>query len=526
MYSLPIESENGNIEYKLKLIATDKQRLEELATQLRYRLEEKGGEAIYILGVSNDGKLIGLNDYELSESLKILNLVASIAGAKVSLIRRAKGQRGEILELLIRRYKEYIPISVSIIAMGQADHGKTTTIGALITGEADDGDGLLMSKIARFKHEIQMRRTSSVTERYLGFDGHGNIVNYIVPSPLDEAVIFLNSSKIISFIDVGGHERYLRSAAKGLLSHMPDYAMVVVSANSGLSTMTREHLGLALSFKIPIFIVVSKVDLVPENTVYKVIESISDILKMPGISKIPIIIRNMDDAILAAKNITSGRIAPIVMISNKTGYGLNLLRVFLNLLPPRLRWSENLNKPFMLYIDEKFNVPGVGIVVAGLILQGTIHEGDYVHIGPLKDSTFKLIRIKSIQVRRGVFVNSIGAGITAAFALHGISYNEVEKGMVLLDRNMKPAAVKRFKANIFILHHPTTIRKGYVSTFHIYSIKQAGRIIDMDKEPLRTGDKAAITVEVLYKPIYVMPGQKILFREGRTRGIGVISEVC
>jgi elongation factor 1-alpha len=523
--SFPKESEDGNIEYKLKIAQTTKDRLEELASQIRYRLAEKGGEAFYILGVSDDGEIIGLNDEEINISLENIRKAAEIAGAKVNIIREAQGKKGKILELLIRRSKDQLPIQISIITIGQADHGKTTTIGTLITGELDDGDGLIMEKIARYKHEVLMRRTSSVTERIMGFDENGNIVNYVLPCPLDEAQVYLNSSKLISFIDVGGHEKYLKTAIRGLLSHNPDYAMLIIAGNTGVSTMTKEHLGIALSLKIPIFIVITKKDITPSEVLSNNIENLITLLKSPGVNKIPIIIEDIDDIAISVRNMKGGRIAPIFIISNKNGVGLDLLRKFLNLLPPRLRWEKEVSKPFLTYIDEKFNVPGVGSVVAGLILQGWIKVNDKVWIGPFKDGSFKETRIKSIHAKKGVYVDKAQAGSSVTFAITDISYDEIEKGMVLLGQGMPLKAYREFEGEVFILHHPTTIRLGYEAVFHIHSIRETCKLIWSSKIPLRTGDRAKIRVRTRFHPIYIREGDRFLFREGRARGIGIITKL-
>lgn len=521
---LPKEREEGNVEYKLKLASVSDSRIEELASQLRYRLAEKGGEAFYVLGVSNEGEPIGLSEEEVRASLGNLKRIADKAGAKISVVREASGKRGKVVEVLIRRCREALPVQVSVIAVGHADHGKTTTVGVLVTGDLDDGDGAVMSKVARYKHEIQMRRTSSVAERVLGFDDEGRVVNYIITSPLDEASVFLNSSKIVSFVDVGGHERYLRTAAKGLLSHNPDYALLVVAANAGVSQMTREHLGIALSFRIPVFVVVTKVDVVPKSKVGDVISDVIKLLKMPGVNKIPLVVEDVDDAAVAAKNMPSGRVAPVFKVSNRTGEGLDLLRFFLNLLPPRLRWREGLNKPFLLYIDEKFNVAGVGVVVSGLVLQGHVVVDDYVQLGPFRDGSFRSVRIKSIHVRKGVFADSVSAGTSAAFAISNVSFDEVEKGMVLLDKKTPTKAIRKMRAEVFVLHHPTTIKPGYECTFHIHAVREPGKFVEISKPYLRSGDLAKALIEFMYKPIYVYPGQRFLFREAHTRGVGVILE--
>lgn len=523
--SLPKEREEGNVEYKLKITQPTKDRLEQLASQIRYRLAEKGGEAFYIIGVSDSGAPLGISDEELELSLENLNKAAALAGARISRVREAKGKSGRIVELLLRRSRDQLPIQISVVAAGQADHGKTTTVGVLVAGELDDGDGLIMGKIARYKHEVVMRRTSSVAERVMGFDEEGTVVNYMLPSPLDEAEVYLNSCKLVSFVDIGGHERYLRTAVRGLLSYNPDYVMLVVAGNAGVSTMTKEHLGIALSFKIPIFVVVTKTDLAPKEVFTAVFDDLMTLLKSPGVNKIPLMVNDLDDVAISARNVGSGRVAPIFVVSNRSGEGLYLLRKFLNLLPPRLKWDAELTKPFLLYIDDKFNVPGVGVVVAGLVLQGWIRTNDKVRMGPFGDGTFRETRIKSIHAKRGVYVEKAQAGRSVTFAISDVSYEEVEKGMALVGDGLPAKAARGFEAEVFILHHPTTIRVGYEAIFHIHSIKEACRLIWISKEPLRTGDKATIRAEAVFRTIYVREGDQFLFREGRARGIGVITKV-
>lgn len=75
--------------------------------------------------------------------------------------------------------------------------------------------------------------------------------------------IMKHSKKTVTFIDLCGHEKYLKTTMFGLVGLVPDYAMIVVGANMGVSRMTREHLGIALILKIPFFVVVTKVDISP-----------------------------------------------------------------------------------------------------------------------------------------------------------------------------------------------------------------------------------------------------------------------
>lgn len=500
--------------------------MENLATQMKYRVLEGGGEAIYEVGVTNDGQLIGLTEDELRETLRNIDLVASKIGVKTTVLREVRGRRGKVLEILVRRSKDEdgFPIYLMIPVLGQVDAGKSTTISVLCSGELDDGNGLGMSRIARYLHEIKMRRTSSISSHLLGFTEQGTVVNYTVPSPLSEAEVYLNSAKVISFIDLGGHERYLRTTLKGVVGHVPDYAMLIVGANAGIQQMTKEHLGVSLALKIPLFVVVTKSEMMPAASVESVIFEVQRYLKLPSIDKIPVLIKGMEDVIVAAKNMSSGRITPIFSIANTTGKGLELLRSFLNLLPQRLRWDEQEEKAFLLYIDDKFDVKGVGAVVSGVVLQGSGAADQHVQMGPFGDGTFRKVRIRSIQVNR-VGVRKAVAGQDACLALSNVEYEDILKGMVLLDPSISAKPTYKLRAEIMVLYHKTTIREGYEATFHISTIRQAGRFLKLSKDPLRSGDRASIVVEMLHRPVYVLPGQQFVFREGHTRGIGTVTDV-
>ena len=357
MEGLGRERSEGNLEYKLKLVRVQPERLEELASQLKYRLEEGMGEAIYELGVTDEGEILGLKDQDLEETLKTLEVAAGKIGAKITVVRKIHGKMGVAAEVLIRRTKEAesFPIWLYIPVLGNVDSGKSSLVGVLVGGELDDGNGSAMMRVARYLHEIKSRRTSSISSHPLGFDEHGKIVNYNLQSPFDEAEIFLNSSKIVDFVDLGGHERYFKTTLKGIMGHQPDYCLITVAANTGIKHMTIEHLKVVVGLRLPMIFVITKIDLAPHR-VEKVIQDLQSLIKLPKINAIPFQVKTLDDAVVAAKVMPSGRVAPIFTVSNVTGEGLDLLRVFLNLLPPRSRWREHVNKQFLMYIDDIFNL--------------------------------------------------------------------------------------------------------------------------------------------------------------------------
>lgn len=234
----PPESEEGNVEYKLTFGSTD---IDRLAGQLKRRLSEGGGEAIYLVGVSNDGRPLGLPDDELVKALGVLREVAKRAGASLHILRISEGIRGKVAEVLLRvATREEPPPTVTVVVLGNVDAGKSTLVGVLTTGKLDDGKGSARAYASRYKHEVLTGRTSAVSMRLLGFRAD-SAVNHQLIDPLDEAEVYRRSDKLVLLVDVGGHERYLRTALRGLFSSQPDYVMLVAAANSGVQKMTKEH---------------------------------------------------------------------------------------------------------------------------------------------------------------------------------------------------------------------------------------------------------------------------------------------
>ena len=104
-----------------------------------------------------------------------------------------------------------------------------------------------------------------------------------------------NSQKLVTFLDLCGHEKYLKTTMFGLVGLLPDYCMIIVGANMGVSRMTREHLGITLALKIPLFIVITKIDIAPKNILEDTLATIMKIMKSPKIGKAPIIVKEGDD---------------------------------------------------------------------------------------------------------------------------------------------------------------------------------------------------------------------------------------
>ncbi|KAF8787682.1 GTP-binding protein 1-like protein [Argiope bruennichi] len=294
---------------------------------------------------------------------------------------------------------------------------------------------------------------------------------------------------------------------------------VAVGANAGIVGMTKEHLGLALALNVPVFVVVTKIDMCPANILHDTMKLLVRILKSPGCRKIPVIVHSEDDVIVSATNFVSERLCPIFQVSNVTGENLGLLKMFLNLLSTRMPNSDS--EPAEFQIDDTYSVPGVGTVVSGTTLKGTIRLNDTLMLGPDPLGHFQPVAVKSIH-RKRMPVKEVRSGQTASFALKKIRRSDIRKGMVMVSPALNPEAYWEFKGEILVLHHPTTISPRYQAMVHCGSIRQTASILSMSMDCLRTGDKALVHFRFIKNPEYLRVGMRMVFREGRTKAVGNI----
>ncbi|XP_069764099.1 GTP-binding protein 1-like isoform X3 [Narcine bancroftii] len=519
---------NGELEpdlaSKFVLVSPSSEQYDYLLKQLRERMDEGCGETIYVIGQGSDGKKYGLNDDDIEASVATVKSLSDQIYSDLILLRERQEAGGKVADYLVRkRVGENDFLEVRVAVVGNVDAGKSTLLGVLTHGELDNGRGFARQKLFRHKHEVESGRTSSVGNDILGFDSTGDVVNK--PDShgggLDWTKICEKSTKVITFIDLAGHEKYLKTTVFGMTGHLPDFCMLMVGSNAGIVGMTKEHLGLALALNVPVFVVVTKIDMCPSNILQETLKLLQRLLKSPGCRKIPVLVQNKDDVIVTASNFSSERMCPIFQISNVTGENLDLLKMFLNLLSPRTSFKED--EPAEFQIDDTYSVPGVGTVVSGTTLRGLIRLNDILLLGPDPLGNFIPIAVKSIH-RKRMPVREVRGGQTASFALKKIKRSSIRKGMVMVSPKLNPQASWEFEGEILVLHHPTTISPRYQAMVHCGSIRQTATILSMSKDCLRTGDKATVHFRFIKTPEYLHADQRLVFREGRTKAVGTITK--
>lgn len=454
---------------------------------------------------------------------------------------------------------DYIRVAI----VGNVDSGKSTLVGVLTKGQSDDGRGSARLKVFNYPHEAENGRTSSIAQEIMGFGAGGEQIfaeRFVQSKNKYWAEVVSRSKKVVALVDLCGHEKYLKTTMLGMVGLVPDYVLIVVGANLGLSRMTKEHLGIALALNLPFMVVVTKVDMVPEETLKQTMSDLTKLLNANIVGKKPLVIdydtKPVEEDLIAEMKdlrvgttklsdkeeqlldkavdaINSERICPIFKISSVSGEGVPQLTRFLYKLKSRTGFNKDMSNksaPVEFDIHEKFVVTGIGLVVSGLLKSGTVTTNSQLLMGPTKMNEYKQVAVRSIHFNR-VPVDEVYSGQFCTLALkplkkkEEIDKNDLRKGVVLLDNCLMPKPCWGFEAEVSILHHSSTILPGYEAVMHCGVVRQSVRIAKMDRELLRSGDKGLITFRFMFNSEYLKPDSTFLLREGRTKILGVITKV-
>lgn len=461
-------------------------------------------------------------------SLTTLRLMAAELNATTSVLRRKNLDNGKsCVEVLVKKMSQAKNIEeIRISMMGSVDAGKSSLIGVLTQGELDNGRGRARLQMFRHYHEIKSGRTSCVSHELLGFDDHGNVINYKHNEMMKAEEISELSSKLISFMDLAGHRRYMRTTIQAVSGYSPHFIALAI-ASGNLNSMTIENLQIIKAFKIPFFVVLTKIDLVSPDagTLKQLYQLLNEVDRL----KTPLLIDSVNDFRLLDGE-SNQKYIPIFCVSNVTGAGLNLLQKYLFMLTPNVNENEQqrLDKESPeFHIDEIFRVQGVGTIVGGLLVKGTMHEKTSVKCGPGPNGEFYSGVIKSIH-RNKFPCKSIKSNQSASVCISlPDEPTNLRSGMVLVETDETSASVF-FQATILVIQHPSIkgIKKGFQNTIHIGSIRQTAVIEGIfGREFLCANETGSCLFRFLIRPEYVKVGMSLLFRDGRTKGVGVVTQI-
>ena len=382
---------------------------------------------------------------------------------------------------------------VNVGTIGHVDHGKTTLTAAMTAHAAKKGGGeaVTFENIDKAPEERERGITIAVSH-----------------------VEYETDKRHYAHVDCPGHADYVKNMITG--AAQMDGAILVVSAADGPMPQTREHILLARQVGVPSLIVfLNKVDMVDDPDLIELVEEeIRELLTkydFPG-EETPII---RGSALKALEGDES-----------EIGAGSmeKLFDALDNYIPEPKR---DLDKPFLMPIEDVFSIAGRGTVVTGRIEQGKIKIGEEVEIVGLKDTA--KTTVTGVEMFNKTMTEG-QAGDNAGLLVRGIKKEDVMRGQVLC----KPGTIKphkKFKAQIVTLtkdeggrHSP--FFNGYRPQFYFRTTDVTGNImLPEGREMVMPGDTVEVNIELI-QPIAMEKELKFAIREGgRTIGAGVVSEI-
>jgi len=385
---------------------------------------------------------------------------------------------------------------VNIGTIGHVDHGKTTLTSAIT---------LVLSKhnLAQFLAYEQIDKAPE--ERARGLTIQIAHVEYETPK------------RHYAHIDCPGHADYIKNMITG--AAQMDGAILVVSAPDGPMPQTREHVLLARQVQVPYMVVfMNKTDMVDDPELLDLVElEVRELLSKYGFpgDEVPVI----RGSALKVLECGCGK-----RECEWCGSIWQLLDAVDEYIPEPVR---EVDKPFLMPIEDVFSISGRGTVVTGRVERGILRPGDEVEIvglGPTRKTV-----ATSIEMFRKV-LDEARPGDNVGVLLRGIGKDEVERGMVLA----APGSIrsyKRFKGEVYVLTKEeggrhTPFFNGYRPQFYFRTTDVTGTVKLPDGvEMVMPGDNVNLEVELL-EPVALEPGLRFAIREGgKTVGAGVVTEV-
>ena len=526
------EQEGGPVEFKERL-ARDLHlvdgRMESLAAQLRHRVLSGDGEATYVIGVTDEGEIAGIEPDAFSESMDVLSLLAEEAGAHIEEVETwgvnadgtadgAPDETNGIVGVATLREGGMLEADDEHIVVGTAghvDHGKSTLVGTLVTGRADDGEGATRSFLDVQPHDVERGLSADLSYAVYGFGSDGPIRMDNPDRKSDRARVVEESERLVSFVDTVGHEPWLRTTIRGLVGQKLDYGLLTVAADDGPTRTTREHLGILLATDLPTLVAITKVDAVDEDRLLEVERAVERLLR--DVDETPLLVERHGVA-AAVEEIGDG-VVPVLRTSAVSMAGIDTLDDLFEQLPK----TGDPTGDFRMYVDRTYSVAGVGAVASGTITSGTVEAGDELLLGPMADGSFREVEVRSIEMHYHR-VDRAEAGRIVGIALGGVAAEEMERGMALVPRDSDPTPTRSFEAEVMVLNHPTRIGDGYEPVVHLETASEAAAFYPEDGQ-LLPGDAGRARIEFKFRPYLVEEGQRFVFREGQSKGVGTVRSV-
>ncbi len=381
---------------------------------------------------------------------------------------------------------------VNVGTMGHVDHGKTTLTAAITA--------------------VLAKKLPSATNKPVAYDQIDN-----APEERARGITIATShqeyeskKRHYAHVDMPGHADYVKNMITG--AAQIDGAILVVGANDGPLPQTREHVLLAKQVGVPsILVFMNKMDLADPELVELVEEEIRDLLEKNGYDRNAPIIKGSATKALAGDAENEDAIMALVDAMD-------------DFVPEPKR---ELDKPFLMPIEDVFSIKGRGTVATGRVETGIVKVNEEVEIVGIRDTR------KTVVTGVEMFKKNLDqgqAGDNVGILLRGIERDDIERGQVLA----KPGSITphtEFDSEVYILNKDeggrhTPFFKGYKPQFYFRTTDVTGEVeLPADKEMVMPGDTITFKVKLL-APIAMEQGLRFAIREGgRTVGAGVVTKI-
>ena len=326
-------------------------------------------------------------------------------------------------------------------------------------------------------------------------------------------VEYETANRHYAHVDCPGHADYVKNMVTG--AAQMDGAIIVVAATDGPMPQTREHVLLARQVNVPrLVIFMNKCDMVDDEEMLELVEM--DMRELLSSYEFD------GDNTPVIRGSALGALNGEAQWEDKVMELMDAVDTWIP-LPPR-----DIDKPFLMPVEDVFSITGRGTVATGRIETGVIHTGDEVQIIGLGAEGLKSV-VTGVEMFRKI-LDEGQAGDNVGLLLRGIDKNEIKRGMVIA----KPGQVKphsRFKASVYVLKKEeggrhTPFHNKYRPQFYIRTLDVTGEItLPEGVEMVMPGDNVEINVELIY-PVACSVGLRFAIREGgRTVGSGQITEI-
>ena len=381
--------------------------------------------------------------------------------------------------------------NVNVGTIGHVDHGKTTLTAAITT---------YLSKSGQAKAKKYDEIDAAPEEKARGITINTAHVEYET------------ANRHYSHVDCPGHADYIKNMITG--AAQMDGAILVISANDGPMPQTREHILLARQVGVPhIVVYLNKCDLVDDPELLELVEMEARELlskyQFPG-DDIPFI-RGSAVKALAGDAAEEAKLA-------------ELMKAVDSYIPDPVR---EIDKPFLLAVEDVFSITGRGTVATGRIERGQVKVGEEVEIVGIHET--RKTTVTGVEMYQKTLDTGI-AGDNVGVLLRGVDKTMIERGQVIA----KPGSIKphtKFKAEVYVLSKEeggrhTPFFPGYRPQFYIRTTDVTGSItLPTGVEMVMPGDNVAMEVELI-QPVAVEEGMRFAIREGgRTVGAGVVASI-